>query len=254
MVVHGEDEELVQFNYERFRAEGRMDGTNLHLVHTKLSEQLAFAADDRAGARRRAPACTSSTPPPARASRRSRRRGRQGGRSTPRRSTSTRASTPSTTRRRAGSALTRTRRSSCPRTSEALWHGLVHGGALDAGHRRVSDQPRAEAAGPDHRGRDRRQPRRRGAHGHRASPRAWSSAGCRSSASPTSPRPTPRGSSGSIREKGVIAPGSDADLVPDRSRDPQDAHARRLPRERLQPVGGLGGLGLAGHDAAARAR
>jgi dihydropyrimidinase len=42
MVVHGEDEDLVQFNYERFRAEGRMDGANLHLVHTKLSELLAF--------------------------------------------------------------------------------------------------------------------------------------------------------------------------------------------------------------------
>lgn len=42
MVVHGEDEDIVQFNYERFRAEGRLDGTNLHLVHSKLSEQLAF--------------------------------------------------------------------------------------------------------------------------------------------------------------------------------------------------------------------
>jgi len=42
MVVHGEDEDLVQFNYERFRAEGRMDGANLHLVHSKLSELLAF--------------------------------------------------------------------------------------------------------------------------------------------------------------------------------------------------------------------
>jgi dihydropyrimidinase len=42
MVVHGEDEDLVQWNYERFREEGRMDGTNLHLVHTKLSEMLAF--------------------------------------------------------------------------------------------------------------------------------------------------------------------------------------------------------------------
>jgi dihydropyrimidinase len=42
MVVHGEDEDLVQFNYERFRAEGRTEGTNLHLVHTKLSELLAF--------------------------------------------------------------------------------------------------------------------------------------------------------------------------------------------------------------------
>ena len=42
MVVHGEDEDLVQFNYERFRHEGRMDGANLHLVHSKLSELLAF--------------------------------------------------------------------------------------------------------------------------------------------------------------------------------------------------------------------
>lgn len=42
MVVHGEDEDVVQFNYERFRAEGRMDGANLHLVHSKLSELLAF--------------------------------------------------------------------------------------------------------------------------------------------------------------------------------------------------------------------
>jgi dihydropyrimidinase len=43
MVVHGEDEDLVQFNYERFREEKRMEGENLHLVHTKLSESLAFA-------------------------------------------------------------------------------------------------------------------------------------------------------------------------------------------------------------------
>jgi dihydropyrimidinase len=42
MVVHGEDEDVVQFNYERFRAEGRLDGTNLHLVHSKISELLAF--------------------------------------------------------------------------------------------------------------------------------------------------------------------------------------------------------------------
>jgi dihydropyrimidinase len=42
MVVHAEDDEIVQFNYERFAAEGRTDGSNLHLVHTKVSEQLAF--------------------------------------------------------------------------------------------------------------------------------------------------------------------------------------------------------------------
>jgi dihydroorotase-like cyclic amidohydrolase len=42
MVVHAEDDELVQFNYERLAAEGRTEGANLHLVHTKLSEELAF--------------------------------------------------------------------------------------------------------------------------------------------------------------------------------------------------------------------
>src|SRR5260370_14550380 len=42
MVVHAEDDDIVQFNYEKFREEGRTEGANLHLVHNKLSEQLAF--------------------------------------------------------------------------------------------------------------------------------------------------------------------------------------------------------------------
>src|SRR2546427_656675 len=42
MPAHGEDEDIVQFMYENPRAEGRMDGSNLHLVHNKLSELLAF--------------------------------------------------------------------------------------------------------------------------------------------------------------------------------------------------------------------
>jgi dihydropyrimidinase len=42
MVVHAEDEDLVQFNYEKFREEKRMEGVNLPYVHTKLSEKLAF--------------------------------------------------------------------------------------------------------------------------------------------------------------------------------------------------------------------
>ena len=42
LVVHGEDEDVVMFNYERHREEKRMEGTNLHLVHSKLSEDLAF--------------------------------------------------------------------------------------------------------------------------------------------------------------------------------------------------------------------
>ena len=43
MVVHAEDDDLVQFNYELFTEEGRTAGTNLHLVHSKLSEHLSFA-------------------------------------------------------------------------------------------------------------------------------------------------------------------------------------------------------------------
>ena len=42
MVVHAEDEDLVQFNYEKFREDKRMEGVNLPYVHTKLSEKLAF--------------------------------------------------------------------------------------------------------------------------------------------------------------------------------------------------------------------
>src|ERR1700747_1276917 len=42
IVVYAEDDDIVQFNYERFAEEGRTEGANLHLVHTKLSECLAF--------------------------------------------------------------------------------------------------------------------------------------------------------------------------------------------------------------------
>jgi dihydropyrimidinase len=43
VVVHGEDDDIVQFNYEQFNQQGRTAGTNLHLVHSKLSEHLSFA-------------------------------------------------------------------------------------------------------------------------------------------------------------------------------------------------------------------
>lgn len=42
MVVHGEDDDLVQFNYELFTLQRRIGGQNLHLVHSKLSERLSF--------------------------------------------------------------------------------------------------------------------------------------------------------------------------------------------------------------------
>jgi dihydropyrimidinase len=43
VVVHGEDDDIVQFNYEQFNRQGRTAGANLHLVHSKLSEHLSFA-------------------------------------------------------------------------------------------------------------------------------------------------------------------------------------------------------------------
>jgi dihydroorotase-like cyclic amidohydrolase len=42
MVVHAEDHDIVQFMYEKFREEKRLEGWNLPLVHNKLSEHLSF--------------------------------------------------------------------------------------------------------------------------------------------------------------------------------------------------------------------
>lgn len=40
--VQAEDDEIVQHNYARFRAAGRTDAREMHLVHSTLSERLAF--------------------------------------------------------------------------------------------------------------------------------------------------------------------------------------------------------------------
>lgn len=42
MTVHAEDDDLVQFNYERFIKEGRAEGIHMAHVHTNLSEQVSF--------------------------------------------------------------------------------------------------------------------------------------------------------------------------------------------------------------------
>jgi len=42
MVVHAEDHDIVQFMYEKLTEEKRTEGWNLPLVHNKLSEALAF--------------------------------------------------------------------------------------------------------------------------------------------------------------------------------------------------------------------
>lgn len=42
VAVHGEDDDLVRFNYEKAEAEGRTEGWRIAEVRSKLSEQLAF--------------------------------------------------------------------------------------------------------------------------------------------------------------------------------------------------------------------
>lgn len=42
MVVHSEDDEMVQYNYELARVEGRWDWHHMHEVHTNLSEEVSF--------------------------------------------------------------------------------------------------------------------------------------------------------------------------------------------------------------------
>ena len=166
MVVHGEDEDLVQFNYERFREEKRMEGRT-STSSTPSSRSRSPSRAPSRSPRRPGWACTSSTPRRARASR------------------------PSGGARAQGLPIYgetlhqyacfnaeyyKTPRGFCshtypslklPEDQAALWHGLVRRRALDPRHRRVPDQPRAEAPGQDHRGRHRRQSRRGGAHGHR---------------------------------------------------------------------------------------
>ena len=253
MVVHGEDEDLVQFNYERFRAEGRMDGTNMHLVHTKLSELLAFRRTVGAGARKGAAVYfvhTSAkegvdTIAEARAQRPARLRGD--------------AAPVRVLQRRVlqDAARVLLAHLSVAQVSRGPGGALARAGArrpVHAGHRRVPDEPRAEAA--------------RGARS-RTSPAATSGAEARMGIA-YSEGVVKRGMTlaalrrhhstqcredlRALPEKGAIAAGSDADLVFIDPAVHKTLGAGRLPRDRLQPVGGLGGHGLAGDDACCAAR
>lgn len=42
LMVHAEDDEMVQYNYAMARARGQWEWWNMHLVHTNLSEDIAF--------------------------------------------------------------------------------------------------------------------------------------------------------------------------------------------------------------------
>jgi dihydropyrimidinase len=42
MVVHAEDDDIVQFLYKRLKEQGTYDWTNMHRAHTNMSEDIAF--------------------------------------------------------------------------------------------------------------------------------------------------------------------------------------------------------------------
>lgn len=42
VAVHAEDNDIVQYNYARAQERGQLDWWNMHLIHTNLSEDLAF--------------------------------------------------------------------------------------------------------------------------------------------------------------------------------------------------------------------
>ncbi len=42
LMVHAEDDEIVMYNHQRLKAEGRDEWYNLHLVHSNMSEDISF--------------------------------------------------------------------------------------------------------------------------------------------------------------------------------------------------------------------
>ena len=66
MVVHAEDHDIVQFNYERFKAEGRAEGWKMNNSWSTANFPRACHSDARSDwLPLLAPASTSFTPPPA---------------------------------------------------------------------------------------------------------------------------------------------------------------------------------------------
>src|SRR5262249_260355 len=254
LVVHGEDDELVQWNYETFRAAGRLDAANMHLVHTKLSEQLAFR---RTCALARAMDAAvyflqSSAPRPAP-------RGPRGGGGGPRRGPA---------RLRGDAPPVRVlRRRPLPRPARSLRPYLSvaqaprgpggplgrprQGRRVGPGHRRVPDVARPEAPRPDDRGRDGREPGGRGAPRHLLHRGGGEARGDRRAVRRRH-RLQRRADLRALPAEGRDHARQRRRPRPHRSADPEDAHPGGLPRGRLQPVGRVGGLRLAGDDAPPR--
>ena len=251
MAVHGEDEDLVQFNYERFRSGDRMAGEEPAPRAHQAVRVAVVPAHGRSWPRPPAPPCTSCTPRPGKGSMTVAEARAAGlpvyaGDAPPVRllqrpalqdatrdsaPTPTRPSSFRRTRRRSGTAWSTTALSALA-TDEYPTHLALklRGTTIEdvtGGNLRAEARPRHRL----HRGRGQAQ--------HDACP-----------GSPRSPPPTPPASSASTRARGSSPPAAmptSSSSIPSVKEDP---HAGRLPRERLQSVGGLGRLRLAGDDPA----
>ena len=250
MVVHGEDEDLVQFNYERFREEKRMAGENLHLVHTKLSESLAFA---RTIALARATGVGvyfvhTSAREGVEAIQAARAQGLPVYGETLHQYACFNAEYYKTPRGFCSHTYPSLK---LPEDQAALWNGLVVNGlstlATDEYPTNLELKLRGktiEDVTGGNLGAEARMgigyTRGRGQARHVPPPlRRHHGDQCREDLR-------------ALSEEGGHRPRQRRRHLRDRSRRQEDALARGLPRERLQPVGGLGGLGLADHDAPAR--
>ena len=250
MVVHGEDEDLVQFNYERFREEKRMEGENLHLVHTKLSESLAFA---------RTIALAKATGVGVYFVHTSAREGVEAIRGARAQGLPIYGET---LHQYAcfNAEYYKTPRGFCshtypslklPEDQAALWHGLVVDGlstlATDEYPTNLELKLRGKTIEDVTGGNLGAEARMGIGYSEGVVKRGMS---LRRFADITATNAAKI--FGMYPKKGRHRPGQRRRHLRDRSVDQEDASARGLPRERLQPVGGLGGRRLAGDDAPAR--
>ena len=212
LAIHAEDDDLVMYMYERLEREGRTDIQHMPLVHSAMSEDIAFHRVLRL-ARHVEGSAVYFVHVSAAAGVEAIAEARAEGRAIYGETLHHYATFTAEAYLRPDGVLYHTYPSlKHEEDRQRLWSGLKSGTlstvatdelctprAVKVRSRHVADATGATSAW------------RRACPS--STPRGCPSAGCRSSASWRSPRPTRRSSSASIPRKGVLAPGSDADIV-----------------------------------------